>query len=273
MAEFLGTKAADKITGTTLQDLIVGQSENDVIDGSDGNDIIYAGSGNDTVLGSAGNDTINAGTGDDVVHDGEGDDEVLAGEGDDLVIAGVGNDSYQGGKGFDTIDFSEAKTGVAVDMSKGTSLGQGTDSVQGFEKIIGTAFDDEIKGSQAADVIAGGEGDNLMRGMGGADDITGGFDHDTFMWKTQDVVDATGTSRGVDTIRNFESNDTLDIRYMLRDVAYDNLDDMVKLTNVDNGTLLQVNVAGKFVDVAVLADVYYGGTEASAWASDGLILA
>ena len=43
---------------------------------------------------------------------------VFGNSGNDLVIAGEGDDSYSGGSGFDTIDFSAAKQGMKIDLSK-----------------------------------------------------------------------------------------------------------------------------------------------------------
>jgi Ca2+-binding RTX toxin-like protein len=118
-----------------------------------------------------------------------------------------------------------------------------------------------------------GDGKNEIRGMGGADDLTGGQDRDVFAWKASDLLDASGKHRGVDTIHLFENNDGLDISNILRDVVYDNLNDLVLLTDTVDGTLLQVKINDRFVDVALLADVHTGGATAAAWASDGLILA
>jgi serralysin len=198
---------------------------------------------------------------------------VLGGEGDDLVRASFGDDTYEGGKGFDTIDFRGATQGVTVDMSKGTVAGLGVTTVQGFERIVGTSFADDIKGTNDADVIEAGSGRNTIRGAGGADDLTGGFKQDTFVWKSTDVLDAAGQHRGVDTIHGFETNDTLDIRSLLKGTVYGSLDEVVHLTDTDAGTMLQVKQGGNFVDVALLADTHFGGPSATAWATDGIILA
>jgi Ca2+-binding RTX toxin-like protein len=273
MADITGTKTADVITGTLLQDLIIGQGENDVIDGSDGDDEIYAGSGDDTVFGSDGNDFISAGTGNDDIYDGLGNDVVLAGEGDDRVRTGLGDDTYQGGKGFDTIDFRDATDGVTVDLHKGTATGQGTDTLKDFEHVIGSARADTIRGSNGDDVIEAGNGKNIIRGGGGADDLTGGRDQDTFVWKTGDVLDANGAHRGVDTINLFRTNDTLDLRGVLSATTFDDINDVVHLTDTDAGTMVQVKLGDAFVDVALLAGYHAGGATASAWASDDIILA
>jgi serralysin len=273
MATIQGTKGADKIGGTSLQDSIMGEGGDDVIHGGDDNDTIYAGSGNDTVYGGAGDDYISAGTGDDLIDAGGGDDIVHAGEGDDIVVSNAGNDTYQGGKGFDTIDFSNAEQAVSVDLSKGTAYGMGTDVVQGFERIVGSAHWDDIKGSNAADVIEGGAGENTLRGLGGADTIIGGDERDVFVWRTTDLLDAAGTHRGVDTIKNYSGSDGFDISDLVAPGSYQDLNEVVRFENSDAGSTLQVKINDVFVDVAFIEGASFG-SDVNPMASDkGFILA
>jgi Ca2+-binding RTX toxin-like protein len=279
MAIINGTGSADTITGT-LQDQINGHGGNDKIVGSAGDDIITGGKGDDVIDGSAGNDVIYGDTGNDIIIDGAGDDQVFAGEGDDTMVASAGNDRYEGGLGFDTLDFSEATSGVTVDMNRGTASGfaTGNDTFKDIEKIVGTAYADNIKGSAGNDVIVAGDGNNVIRGGQGSDEIILGGDSDTIVFKSWDVVDsATGASRGVDTIHGFNSgNDSLDLRSLLsqnKGVDYKaDLDSFVHLTDTADGTMVQVNLGKGFVDVALLADLHTGGATASSWASDSAIL-
>jgi Ca2+-binding RTX toxin-like protein len=273
MAKIQGSKAADKLGGTSLQDEIMGEGGDDVIHGHDDNDTIFAGSGNDTVFGGAGDDFINAGTGDDTIDAGGGDDIVHAGEGNDTVISGAGNDTYQGGKGFDTIDFSNADQAISVDLSKGTANGMGTDVIQGFERIIGSAHWDDIKGSNAADVIEGGAGENTLRGLGGADTIVGGDERDVFVWRTADLLDTAGNHRGVDTIKNYSGSDGFDISELLVPGSYQDLNDVVRFENSERGSTLQVKINDAFVDVAFIEGASFG-TDVNPMAEDkGFILA
>ena len=274
MAVINGTSGNDVIAGQTLQDQINGYGGHDMITGGEGDDTIYGSAGDDWISGSGGNDLIIGGTGDDRIADGDGNDEVFAGEGDDLLLAGNGDDIFSGGKGFDTIDFSAAATGVTVDMHRGTVTGQGNDTIKDFEKIIATDFADNIRGSSGDDVIEAGGGKNIIRGGAGNDDMTGGDRSDTFVWKSSDVVDQlTGDSRGVDTIHGYESNDVLDVRSLLKGVAYTNLDEVVHFTDTSAGTMLQVKMSTGFVNVALLADVHLGGPSPAAYAADGVLLA
>jgi serralysin len=272
MADFNGSKGADKHVGSTLQDLIVGNGGDDYLDGEDGDDTIFGGSDNDTLFGGDGNDYISAGTGNDVIDGGNGDDTILAGEGDDIVYANGGNDNYQGGKGFDTIDFTNAISGINIDLSKGVSFGADDDIVQGFERVVGSAFGDVIKGSNAADVIEGGDGFNYVRSLGGADTLVGGIGVDTYEWRTSDVLDADGNHRGVDTVLNFEAGDSLDISRMLTGEAYADLAEVVRFEDNEAGSMLQVRVNGAFVNVAFLNGESYDRGNVTILAEEGILL-
>jgi serralysin len=267
-----GTTKKDDIVGSEGDDLILALDGGDRIEGRSGNDEIWGWSGNDRIFGGAGDDIIHAGSGDDYISDGDGNDIVYGGEGDDYVKAGRGDDIYHGGKGFDTIDFGNAKGGLNADLSKGIVTGRGTDVVQGFEKFIGSQFADVIKGSNDAEVIEAGQGENIIRSLGGADIISGGYDRDTFVFRTSDVVSSTGSHLGVDTILAFENNDALDISGMLSSGQRADLNDNVRMVDTDRGFTLQVKVSGAFVDVANVEGYQAGGASAQAWANDGLLL-
>ncbi len=282
MAVINGTSGADFIKGT-LQDQINGRGGNDTIVGSAGDDTIEGSSGDDAIDGSDGNDYILGGTGNDLIIDGAGNDLVLAGEGDDMIIGSAGDDRYEGGFGFDTLNFFGATAGLTIDLNRGTATGleTGTDTFKDIEKLIASDYSDNIRGSVGNDVIDAGGGRNVIRGGQGSDDMTGGEGSDTYVWKSWDVVDsATGESRGVDVIHGFNSsNDTLDLRSVLSGLkGFDyksNLDAYVHLDDVEGGTMVRVDMTGtgKFVDIALLADLHTGGATAAAWASDSPLLA
>jgi Ca2+-binding RTX toxin-like protein len=267
-----GTTKKDDIVGTSADDFIRAWDGGDRIEGLDGNDVIFGWSGDDRIFGGNGDDYIDAGSGDDYISDGDGNDIVYGGEGNDYVKAGRGDDTYHGGKGFDTIDFGNAKNGLVADLSKGIVTGRGTDIVQGFEKFIGSKFADTIKGSNDAEVIEAGQGENIIRSLGGADTISGGFDRDTFVYRTSDVISTTGVHLGVDTVLGFETNDAFDISGMLSASQRADLNNNVRMVDNDAGFTLQVKVNGTFVDVADVIGCSAGGASATAWASDGLLL-
>lgn len=168
----------DFVRGSQNQDALYGNDGNDALYGKGGSDVVNGGAGNDFLSGGAGIDVLNEVSGDDIMYGGSGADYIIDGDvqpgndlvyggtGDDSVIVGGGDDLYVGGSGFDTLDFYGAKSGVAVDVSKGTADGLGRDIIRGFEKFQGSSFDDSYKGSAKAEVIKGNAGHDTIRGLG-----------------------------------------------------------------------------------------------------------
>src|SRR5262249_12024419 len=95
-----------------------------------------------------------------------------------------------GGAGFDTLSYEHSTTGVTSNFH----LGADFDFLAGFEKILGSAFDDHLSGNNR---------DNTLEGAGGADTLTGGAGSDLFAYS--DVPRSTVDAAGRDTIRDFSS--------------------------------------------------------------------
>jgi Ca2+-binding RTX toxin-like protein len=107
-----------------------------------------------------------------------------------------------GGDGVDTLDLSQASSGLGVDLAAGTL---GSAAAVGFENVTGTAFDDVIYGDDGVNVLLGGAGNDRIDGRGGDDVIDGGAGNDilaggagadTFVFKEGDA--------GVDVIIDFQ---------------------------------------------------------------------
>ncbi|HUS97355.1 MAG TPA: peroxidase family protein, partial [Hyphomicrobiaceae bacterium] len=179
----VGAGAGDILSGNGDNDTLLGGDGDNTMSGGEGNDQIVSGSGNDIALGGGGNDFILTGAGSDVIVAGDGDDHVMAGADDDLISGGGGrdvvdagsgndtvfaefndgNDVYQGGEGLDTYDFSAITDDVTVDLGNGSSghassVQSGSDTLIGFENVIGGAGDDTIIAGQSANVLTGGIG-------------------------------------------------------------------------------------------------------------------
>ena len=134
---------------------------------------IDGGEGDDELLGGDGPDDLEPGTGDDVVG-GFG--------GDDVIDEDTGDDSLAGGSGTDRVSFIGASGGIRLDL--GTTAPQqassmGTNTVADIENVFGTDHDDTLIGNEAANVLTGVRGDDLLIGGGGADELHGREDTDT----------------------------------------------------------------------------------------------
>lgn len=294
-----GTDAADTIVGSSTQDHLAGGEGADSISGGDGDDLVEGGNGNDQLLGgkgddeiygSDGHDSLNGNSGHDIIDGGAGNDQLIgdagsdwldgglgddtvnAGSGDDSVMADAGNDNLNGGSGFDTLDFSSVGNGVSVNLTSKTAVGSGTDVVASFEAVMGSAFADSLTGDKNANSLSGGAGDDVLRGMGGADILRGGEGQDVFSWgAAKDVIDS-GVHLGVDHVADFTAGeDKLSISGLLGTQAWSTIDDVVRVSETMEGSLISVRIGGTFQDVAVLDEVW--GMTASQMHSDGLLLA
>jgi VCBS repeat-containing protein len=246
--------------------VMFGGSGNDVIRGGLGDDKIYGNSGNDTIYGNGGNDTIYGGSGNDVISGGVGNNILYGNSGDDTFVADGGNDTIYGNSGFDTLSFENATSGMAIDISKKTAVGMGSDTFSGIEKFIGSAMNDTFKGSSAADMIMAGAGNDWLRGLGGADTLSGGAGSDTFFWEKTDV----GGSLGVDRITDFSVGDVLDFKKLVTITATNTLSSMVKVTDGAAGSTIAAKVGGAFVNIATLDGVH--GKSATDLFHDGQLL-
>jgi Ca2+-binding RTX toxin-like protein len=143
-------------TSATLASIeaVIGTSLNDSIVGSDGDNSLDGLSGNDTLRGGLGNDTL---------------------------FGVSGNDLLDGGAGIDTALFEETSSGVDVDLQVGDA-DEGplfSDTLVSIENVIGSDFNDHIRGNGAANVLNGALDQDELEGRGGADTLIGGAGTDT----------------------------------------------------------------------------------------------
>ena len=121
-------------------------------------------SGFENIIGSSGNDTLK----------GDG--------GDNVFIGGPGNDALDGMGGVDTFDARTILNNLTVNLTSGTALGDGSDTLINIENVLTGAGND---------IITGGAGNNILNGGSG---------NDTY---------CIGNAWGIDTILDSSGNDTL----------------------------------------------------------------
>lgn len=258
----------DVMSGGEGRDKMFGMAGHDTMTGGAGDDAIYGNSGDDFLAGGEGNDTLAGGSGNDVMSDGDGRDTVAGNSGDDTIVAGEGDDTYRGDGGFDTLEMGAAKQGVNVDLNGHKSTGLGTDEVWGIEKVVGSRYDDVLRGDKRSNTLEGGDGNDQLRGMGGEDTLTGGAAKDVFRWLAKDVVDASGNHLGVDRVTDFQiGQDLLDLRDLVKGQKYGSIQDVVRVTESEKGAVVSVKLGADFIDVVTL-----DGVHASDLTKDGLIL-
>lgn len=139
-----------------------GQQAVDLLNGGNGKDVLSGDDGNDILRGQAGNDSL------------------FGGDGNDLLFGGSGNDVYDGGAGIDTVSFVASQNAITVDLSLTSKqdTGDGLESFVGIERLIGSKFDDILRGASDGNVLNGGDGNDKLYGEYGRDILDGGAGND-----------------------------------------------------------------------------------------------
>lgn len=230
---------------------IDGSKKNDLVNALDtvryeglptsGADIIQGNRGDDYLSGLDGNDTIDGGKGVDYLYGGAGDDILLVKEKQGK------NDYFDGGSGVDTLKFvgkdivtlagfNAASSSIEVLEGNGRAL-HGTDDMDVFDFSGLTAMtgvgtikakggNDILIGSNFAEEMQGGDGDDILDGRGGNDILDGGSGHNTYVF---------ADGYGNDTVVEFRpGNDTFDFTGVAGVSSFADL----TLTQIDRKTVL-----------------------------------
>ncbi|MGB3408012.1 MAG: tandem-95 repeat protein, partial [Jannaschia sp.] len=221
----------EDVTGTQLADTLIGNDQDNALDGARGDDLLEGGAGDDSLSGGRGADTLRGGDGMDIADyllsaegvavdmsgltagggDAEGDvfdsieivrgsfhDDTITGDGaDNHLRGGRGADVLDGGDGFDVADYTDADEGVEVDLGSGLGL-SGEAAGDRLTRIEG------VLGSEHADTLRGGAGDDTFDGARGADLLEGGAGSDMYVFgfdSGDDVVGEAGTLADVDRVQ------------------------------------------------------------------------
>ena len=170
---------ASAVTGVTI-DLNVRGGTVTASDGAGGTDTLVSVEG---LIGSKFADVLTGGDGASSLSGGSGDDVLDGGgAGDDLVRGRLGNDLLIGGEGTDTVSFDRATAGVTVGLAGGrggANGGAGTDSLAGFEFIVGSQFDDTISATDGGNRVDGSGGNDVIRASHDGAVLIGGDGIDT----------------------------------------------------------------------------------------------
>lgn len=222
--DLIGSQHNDVFTGDAQANRLFGGAGNDKLYGMNGADTLEGGTGTDTLNGGGGTDTASyAGSRGGVYADltaGEafggdaagdafvsienlrgsrysdelkgdaGANRLEGGDGDDWLVATAGADVFDGGDGVDTVDYSGATAGVAVNLGSKTETstvnGNGTSGLAAGHVLIGM---EAVLGSDFADVLGAGAGSHEFMGGKGNDSLSGGGGSDTYYFEAGDGFD------------------------------------------------------------------------------------
>lgn len=189
-----GGAGDDTLIGGAGNDRLIDKVGNNVLCGGTGDDSLDVSfsSGNNTLNGDAGNDTLNINytTGNNKVSGGTGNDAVYAYkvQGTNILNGDNGNDFFylvasnpdlssfttqtvDGGKDYDylVVDYSHSSEKITATFDVTTNQGLITTSTNEVNyknieqlKIIGTAYEDHIIGSNGNDTILSGKGNDYL---------------------------------------------------------------------------------------------------------------
>ncbi len=182
------TLTSSGYSGMTLR----GGEGNDKLIGTEAWDNLEGGSGNDTLTGNGGEDVLDGDTGADLMQGGAGNDVYWVDNSGDKVVESIF------GNGVDTVRATTSAYTLAADVENlvyfGTSNFTGT----------GSDIANRIEGGRGNDVLKGMGGDDVLIGHGGKDSVWGGAGADEFVFSndngTKNDVRVMDFEGGVDTL-------------------------------------------------------------------------
>ncbi len=209
----------ENVTGSSYNDTLSGDAQDNILDGGGGNDLLTGGDGNDTINGNGGIDTagyataasgvrvnlsiltaqntMGAGTDlligienvtgsafDDILTGSAAVNMIDGGAGNDFIDGGAGNDVMNGGAGIDTLTYSTSLSAVTVNLAASATGGAGSDTLSGFENLIGSNYNDVLTGTADNNIIEAGNGNDTLNGGLGDDTLNGGAGVDTVTYTT-----------------------------------------------------------------------------------------
>ena len=284
-------------TGNALDNVIVGGDQADGLSGEAGNDTLIGGLGNDALYGGEGRDaasyatagaavTVSLATGrssgghgvdafysiEDVIGS-RFNDAIVGDVGNNVIEGGAGNDTLDGGAGNDTASYAGAGSRVTVSLAtQGSTLfsnqnttGAGTDRLNNFENLLGSAFSDSLTGNGSANVLEGGFGNDVLNGAGGNDTLLGGGGNDTLEGGAgNDLLDG---GFGIDTATYAGEGAAVTVNLRTGVATGAGTDSLVSIENVVGGSGNDTLVSGAGDNVlnggAGTDTVSYAGTTGS----------
>ena len=165
-----------------------GQAGIEYVYGTDYDDSLRGDAGDNRLFGLVGNDTLEGRGGNDSLHGSEGSDTYL------FRGSNLGTDRIYERDGTDTLDFSQLDSAVNLDLNSTTTqtvsannliLTPGSyarNDLQFIESVVGSRFGDTIRGNALANRLVGMNGNDILEGRGGDDELLGGEGSDTYVF-------------------------------------------------------------------------------------------
>lgn len=124
--------------------------------------------------------------GDDLLIGGLGDDTLEGGAGFDILAGEQGDDSYRGGADNDFADHEFATQPIVASLVTNTASGEGADTYDSIEGIIGSRHNDRLTGNSVFNALVGLGGADVIRGGGAGDNLFGNSGSDSLFGEAGD---------------------------------------------------------------------------------------
>lgn len=177
---------------------------------------VFGSNYDDVLTGNGSDNRLDGWNGDDILTGGGGEDEIDGGGGDDLIYGSADGGVLNGGgsinaPGKDTLSYAKVGAGVEIDLQEGDgddattraflAIG-GLDLPQAkystFEDLIGSDFNDVLRGDWQNNRVEGGFGNDNIDGSEGDDVVIGGVGADfIFGGGGRDLADYSASTAGV----------------------------------------------------------------------------
>jgi Ca2+-binding RTX toxin-like protein len=246
-----------------IDDTLVGSMWGDLLIGNDGDDHLIGHDGDDQLRGGTGEDTLDGGAGADSLYGNMGDDILFGGAGADILFGGAGADRLKGGKGTDRASYTDATSGLTVDLmseTNNTGIAVG-DRFFSVENLKGSYHSDDLRGDDRSNTIWGASGNDQIYGRAGDDVLNGDKGDDTlFGGAGADILKG---GRGTDLVSYTDSTDglTVDLQFVHLNTGIANGDTFVNIENLKgsyNDDILKGDGDDNTIWGANGADVIYG---------------
>jgi len=281
----------NRLGGRNGSDVLFGEDGNDTLLGGNDGDIINGGAGIDTadytassegvtvnllsgetsggeaagdvlidienLAGSGHSDVLTGDNNDNRITGRDGDDTLIGNGGNDRLIGGEGADRLDGGEGNrDTADYSDAQSGIGVDLINGGFIGEADGDVfSGIEFVAGSQFDDVISGDDAINRLTGGEGNDQLFGREGNDTLIGGLGDDLLSGGEGNDVFTFDGETGNDTISDFEAGLGRTDRIWLQNDAFSEFSELQNsISQTDQGALITIDNGSTILLAGIRAD-------------------
>jgi Tol biopolymer transport system component len=199
-------------TGNALNNTLTGNDGDNLLDGGSGADTMAGGWGDDTYVVDSAGDVVNeaVSSGNDTVQStvsfslaalinvenvtllGLSDLAATGNAGDNILAGNAGDNVLDGGEGSDTVSYCNAGAAVEVSLVAGEfqRTGFGDDTLVSIENLTGSRYDDTLIGNDENNVLDGGQGFDLLIGLGGDDSYVVDSAGDRVIEAADDGIDA-----------------------------------------------------------------------------------